>query len=523
MKSKHLLIGLGLLCLLPSVNAQIGGKIGSVKDKAKEKVSNTTTNATGNVAVSAYDKHMNAGREAEEKGDFILAYKEYKLALAEKSGDYMATSAKSNVESKAEEQFVAKYKESLAKGNCSDVKTVLNDHMETIDMTPTSKEKLAAKINSCEKDVANMKQAGDNAAKQPKQDALLEEAVPLIEAGKIAEAKVKLQQAYDACPTCDQAEEIKGTITALDQMGAMEDMKYKCETIPTDNGMSGSFHEANVGKIVFSKAEIIKGQENPSAMTSSFTTADNIYSRVYMAHSIGYECANMGICFGDPYHQTIYRYTVDGGKYSFSKSYYDDGTMTFNGVSEDQMNKWTTWQPAISPSSKEGYGTHELQFFYSMIEFLPAGSHTIKLEIVIDIPEDQQPAGSRTEENCRKYTSKFGEEKVLAVGEFTLEIKEADKAKIKAKTGALSKAELDKKNQDTFNSTMENSGVWVINKCSSAVKITAGGNSVTVNGNSSARLNLKAGDSITNSSGSVIRYFSSDPPAGKRTDVIICN
>lgn len=437
MKSKQLLIGLGLLCFLPGVNAQIGGKIGSVKDKAKEKVSNTT----GSVAVSAYDKHMKAGQTAEEKGDFILAYKEYKLALAEKSGDYMASSAKSNVESKAEEQFVANYKASLAKGNCADVKTVLNDHMETIDMTPTSKEKLAAKINSCEKDVANMKQAGDNAAKQPKQDALLEQAVPLIEAGRNAEAKAKLQEAYDACPTCDQAEEIKGTITALDQMTQMEDMKYKCSDLPKDNGVSSPTHTKYMNKIVFSKTEIVKGQENEGSFTNSFSVTDNIYARVYIENSIRIAAGNVGDCFNPTY---FIRWTFDDGKTKMPEWINTNIHNVLSG--SDGVDTWTTWQPGISPSSNDMNFAHsEIKYFIKYVKNLPAGSYKIKMEVVYDIPEDKNNGYSTYE-----YTTKFGPEKVLATGEFNLSITEEGKKQLYKKACPLYKSDIDDYNSPAF-------------------------------------------------------------------------
>jgi hypothetical protein len=328
-----------------------------------------------------------------------------------------------------------------------------------------------------------------------------------------AEAYLEREQGYQQ----DQTE-------ALKILNDLEGSKYKCSEIPTDKGISGDVHQANIGKIVFSKSEIVKGQENTGSFTNSFTTADNIYSRVYMAHSIGYECANMGICFRDQYINTNYRVTVDDGAYDLSKSYFDKGTMNFNSVGEDLMNTYTTWQPALSPANSEGYGTDELQFFYSLIEFLPAGKHKIKLEIVIDVPEDEQPSPpARYEEQCRKYTTKFGPEKVVALGEFTLDVKESDKAAIKAKTGAKSKAEKDQENQDTFMGTMQSSGVWLINNCDGEVKVYAGGNPVSVSGGGSTRISLRAGDSITDSSGSLIRHFTADPPAGRRTDVVVCD
>lgn len=373
---------------------------------------------------------------------------------------------------------------------------------------------------------------------EDKQIELSKKGEEAYDAKKYKEAADLFQQAHDACPDCSAAKRgdyISRKNSALEMLETeksnanadseaekmlqnLNNNKYKCSEIPTDNGSSGDFHDANVGKIVFSKSEIVKGQEDASAMTNSFSTSDNIYSRVYMNHSIGYECANMGICYSDPYHSTAYRFVVDGGKYDLSKSYFDKGEMTFNSVDEELLQKWTTWQPAISPESKDGYGTSEMQFFYSMLEFLPAGKHTIKFEIVIDVPEDK-----KTDYETYDYTTKFGPEKVVASGEFTLDVKEADKAMIKTKTGSKSKAELDAENQKAFNSTMESSGVWLINKCSSSVKVTAGGNPVTIDGNGSTRISLKAGDSITNSSGTLLRHFSSDPPAGRRTDVIVCD
>lgn len=301
--------------------------------------------------------------------------------------------------------------------------------------------------------------------------------------------------------------------SAIGKLEQLEDMKYKCQEIPTDNGISGSFHQSNIGKIVFSKSEIAKGKENASALTNSFTTADNIYSRVYMAHSLQYECANMGMCWNNE-GNTYYRFTVDGGSFDFSKTYYEKGTSTFNGVGEELFNTWTTWQPAISPANKEGYGTNEMQFFYSMLEFLPEGSHKIKMEIVIDIPDDR-------EDGSMKQTTKFGAEKVVAAGEFTLSVKSSDKAKVKAKTGTLSKAELDKKNQDAFTSTMTSQGVWLINNCSKSVTVKCNGQNVTVDAKSSVRKVMNEGELVTTSSGSLLKKIDKNP-AVHRIDVTVC-
>ncbi|MCB9224961.1 MAG: hypothetical protein H6582_12325 [Crocinitomicaceae bacterium] len=359
-----------------------------------------------------------------------------------------------------------------------------------------------------------------NSAKE-KQDALLEEAIPMIESGDYSGAVAKMQAAYDACPTCDDAPAIKQQIDAMGMLTQMDDMKYKCSEIPTDKGVTYDFHRSNVGKILFAKTEIVKGEENQGMFTSTFTTADNIYSRVYLPHSIQYECANMGMCFNNS-SNTFYRWTIDGGSYDFSKSYYSDGRSTFNSYDQEIIDQWTTWQPALSPSSADGYAQSDLQFFYSMLEFLPDGKHQIKLEILIDIPEDEEPTSARSEQNCKKYTTRFGTEKVLAAGEFTLTVKNSDKPVVKSKTGTLSKEELDAKNEKAFIGTMESSGIWLINKCGHSVTVNTGDCKTTVSANSSTRITLKKGSLITTESGTILQKITTDC-SSTRLDVPVCN
>ncbi|WP_258540582.1 hypothetical protein [Parvicella tangerina] len=176
MKTKLIILAIGLLSYSSGPYAQIGGKLGKLKDKAKDKVSNTT----GSVAVSAYDKHMKEGNKNEEAGDFIAAYKSYQLALSEKSGDYTASSAKKRVESSAEEQYEKQYEDLFAQGNCDEIKSLINDWTATIDMTPTRKEKLEYTRDNCEKALADQQNASNKAADQ----AAAKAAVDKLENGK---------------------------------------------------------------------------------------------------------------------------------------------------------------------------------------------------------------------------------------------------------------------------------------------------------------------------------------------------
>jgi len=230
-------------------------------------------------------------------------------------------------------------------------------------------------------------------------------------------------------------------------MAGLDAMKYKCENVPTDNGSSGSVHDKNVKKIVFSKTEIVKGSENEAQFTSTFNLSDNIYSRVYLERSIGNEAASIGDCFGKTY---FIRYSFNNGATKLPDWLNVNVHNTLMGA-EGSVDKWTTWQPAVSPSTEDlNFDINSIKNYVKYIRYLPAGTHKIKMEVVYDIPDDEQPAGSRYEENCRKFTTKFGAEKVLASGEFTITFTEADKRALYKKVCPLYKKEIETYNRSEY-------------------------------------------------------------------------
>lgn len=257
--------------------------------------------------------------------------------------------------------------------------------------------------------------------------------------------KVKMNQCRDNMASSPEDEEKSRKIGSM--MAGLDAMKYKCDNVPAGNGTSSATHTKNVKKIVFSKTEIVKGSENEAAFTNSFNLSDNIYSRVYLEKSIGHEAASIGDCFGKNY---FIRYSFDNGATKLPDWLNVNVYNTLMG-SEGSVDNWTTWQPAISPSTEDlNFDILSIKNYVKYIRYLPAGTHKIKMEVVYDIPEDEQPAGSRYEENCRKYTTKFGAEKVLASGEFTITFTEADKRALYKKVCPLYKKEIETYNRSEY-------------------------------------------------------------------------
>lgn len=143
--------------------AQIGGKLKGLKDKAKDK---TTNSSSTNVAVSKYDKHMKAAKQAEDSGDFIKALKEYNSALEEKSGDYQASSGQRNVKDKAKEAFIEKGNAALDKEDCNEVALVVDDAIKTLGPTPSERESWENSKNNCEQLIVERKSKSADKDKQ---------------------------------------------------------------------------------------------------------------------------------------------------------------------------------------------------------------------------------------------------------------------------------------------------------------------------------------------------------------------
>jgi len=252
--------------------------------------------------------------------------------------------------------------------------------------------------------------------------------------------KKRMNECRDNMDPAKQKEEEKQLAGAQGQLNQMEAMKYKCDKIPTDNGTSGPTHTKNQKKIVFSKSEIAKGKENEAEFGNSFSLLDNIYCRVYLDKSIGYEAKNIAGCFNNT---NFIRFTFDDGA-TKAPDYIEHTEPT--GIGAEELDKWTTWQPAILPSTADiTFEPSKVKVFVKLMRYLPVGKHKVKMEIVYDIPEDSDNGYSKY-----LYTTKFGPEKVLSTGEFNITITEADKKAMYKKVCPLYKKDIDLYNKPAF-------------------------------------------------------------------------
>jgi hypothetical protein len=219
--------------------------------------------------------------------------------------------------------------------------------------------------------------------------------------------------------------------------------KYKIEAVP-DNGIINDLHRSNVGKVVFSNAEIVKDATSSSNFKNSFNLGDDIYSRVYLDKSFTNEGNSIG--YISQFTDFHLRMTVEGQKFDVLPNTKIDPSgvqqpcliegpwgYPLSKVAEDPeiKDKWTTFQIAISPKQTEvkDYPSAEYRdFFYRMYQ-LPVGKHKVKLEVVFDIPCDEVNKGNygTDPDTGRKWSTKFGPEKVLAAGEFEINVTEAGK------------------------------------------------------------------------------------------------
>lgn len=249
------------------------------------------------------------------------------------------------------------------------------------------------------------------------------------------EMKIKMRECRDANDPAKQKEEQDALNTANETMNKLDAMKYKLDPVP-DQGITNDFHKANIGKIVFAKSEIPKTETSSSNFTTTFNLGDDIYSRVYMEKSFTNEGNAIG--YISQFTDFRYRMTVEGQTFNvLAPTKRDapadeiDGYPLSKVAEGESKDTWTTYQIAISPkvADVKDYPSKEYRDFWYRMYQLPAGNHKVKLEVVFDIPADEVYKGMYGDgpDQGRKWTTKFGKEKVLAVGEFNVNITEANK------------------------------------------------------------------------------------------------
>lgn len=289
------------------------------------------------------------------------------------------------------------------------------------------------KMNECKKytEASAGTNTDTNSPEYKKQQALLEEANVLIEAGKMNDGMAKLQQAHDACPTCPDAAELKQLLGAKGTMDQMDAMKYS-KPLVKDEGITSETHKNNLKQIVFSKTNISKAASS-SQFTNNFTLGDDIIARIYLEKSIENERNATGV---ETYKGSFYfRITIDGdAPYTqnialFSNKSSMDDADRYDDAPRDYDSELgvgsTTFRFAVSNKPDKFSKNLPYNFIYEWFWNKPVGNHKVKIEYVYDIPDDDvDPAN---EMNSYLHTTKFGPEKILATGEFTINVTEAGK------------------------------------------------------------------------------------------------
>ena len=208
----------------------------------------------------------------------------------------------------------------------------------------------------------------------------------------------------------------------------MEAGKYKRERVE-DQGITSDVHKEYVGKIVFSNIEIEKGSPNAASFKSSFSTSENLYGRVFLEQSLDNYSNDIGKI--GSFSDYNYRVTVDGHTYP------DFINSNITSIQDGEViEKWTTFQLGLNPATedvKEYPSADYYTLFWSHIYYLPEGEHNVKIELVHDIPDDEEPTSAYSKEQCRLWTTKFGPEKVVAEGSFTIKVKNSDKLALSKK------------------------------------------------------------------------------------------
>lgn len=207
-----------------------------------------------------------------------------------------------------------------------------------------------------------------------------------------------------------------------------------------DEGVTSDMHKKYMKQVVFSKTPIAK-TPSESALTNTFNLGDDIYFRVFMERSFVNESNAIGYSLGGTPQKgaTAYEVFIDGkplvdmpgtknDRDGYAESEHDYPTTFTKGISR-------TWGTAADKG--KDYSKILLDFYYNTALLSP-GPHKVKVSSTYYVP-----ANGATPD--QQYQKAFGKEKLMATGEFTLNVTEAGKIAVGKKLCSMSgiKQEID--------------------------------------------------------------------------------
>jgi hypothetical protein len=189
----------------------------------------------------------------------------------------------------------------------------------------------------------------------------------------------------------------------LIQVSAFSQEKFPAEKgdeLIKDQGVIGSFHKKNIGKIIFSDQEIGINAQSGEYLKNDFSNLKSgIYGQVFLSQSLKNTRLSLGL--ENPYEK------------GFSVQYYVDGLLVYTThnrrISVEQDEEWTSWQVIPAPSNKDEYNSKVTQAFAEVLMLIRPGKRHFKIVLLaINDPLERL-------------------EKIIAEGEFNLLFTDKDR------------------------------------------------------------------------------------------------
>ncbi|MCF2874811.1 MULTISPECIES: hypothetical protein [unclassified Tenacibaculum] len=273
--------------------------------------------------------------------------------------------------------------------------------------------------------------------------------------GKTAENEAFKQKQYEDELQAKKEQGVADSLAYVQKAYDEFKMLTKERPYKEEEKIVSDFHKKNIGKIVFSKSNIVKDAPSSTKTTNYFTSNDEIYMATYLGKAIRnmyFKPKNVEkelykdlLLSADNYNISIY---IDGKKH-----YTPELRLNFEGMNEkfvEPLSYYASWH------TKKRDGGYTSEDFIEIMRKLPRGKHKIKIVATVNTsinfqdPELQVQAyfeknRYKNEElwEASKKSIDYKPEAPVFEGEFTINILGPMKSGYKwttVKTGGLNKS-----------------------------------------------------------------------------------
>ncbi len=134
-----------------------------------------------------------------------------------------------------------------------------------------------------------------------------------------------------------------------------------------DNGISNETHRKNIGKVLFSKTEVLFNKEHLNKWTNTFNWGDPIYARMYWAEGIN-----------NIYQKNNWQKPAD--TYRYVLRFYANGKLFKEHIVQTKGGR-TSLPLCLYPDPKDTYQWSEMNILSNNLNKFKAGNNIIKVEI----------------------------------------------------------------------------------------------------------------------------------------------